>query len=492
MPTRKPKLAAGLVAVQGAYPYSSSRRMVLRAAVIPAALLLGCAPRARAVPLVGDAANIFAWSQAIQEIRKAVASAIQAMDDALKARIADIDSRIGSRLQQINQMVTAQVTRVEDVSHGLLDKAFRETNDLVFELSQLIQDQAVDLDFRVNGVIVNAMRGVAQLPFVNVRPFIAATAPGYVVEGRQGGGRIEVVGYFRPEWGLAEYRLPGDVKPRTCTMGADNRVYMEIPPAVIQRQSTVAKRLKVRFNFPTEHHYLWPNTRDERELEVTVLPNAVLHYELVSAEADPDWVYEIKSVAVPYNFTAGAGEEHTPQTVLSIEDVGRMIGVDWNKRHELSASSIQRAWLSGEGGNNPTGDNRSRVIESSGARIVVAHYVHGKGNDIWGGGKGANTSGVINIEVQLALKRTQSAWPVKGGQTTGTLAWGQSTTLFPQGSPQEPKKPLKSLILRLVDNSYDPPIQRTLALREAYRSKFVTVESTPERIEIRVRSFIRA
>src|SRR5204862_8108998 len=138
---------------------------------------------------------------------------------------------------------------------------------------------------------------------------------------------------------------------------------------------------------------------------------------------------------------------------------------DFVNTYDKSGSSIESTILVQAGGNNPTGDNSCSVTESSGLRVNLHEYAHGKAKSLFEGGKGADVYCKIAITLKLARRGKAVAWHFKNkAPESGNIRWGGDVELFP-----EPAKELTSALLDLTDFTFDPPQHRTLALNQSSR-----------------------
>lgn len=435
-------------------------------------------------------AGLIVQFQGLQQVSKVLAQATQNADDATKARTADVTSQLSIHLDELRRLLDAKGKAIEKSAYGLVDKTFTESNDILFGVMQSLQDATVDVDFRVNNLLINALRAYTALPFVRVRPFIAAVHPTYLVPGRDS-YQIELIGLLRNELGSPEFTLRDGTKIEP-SIGIGNRVVFNLEKDVIKKYQD--KRFLVQVSYPVSSRWYWKNERDVRDIWISVLPAKIAQYRVVEATANPDFEYDYPVISIPFNFNAGAGEDLTKQTIMSLQDIARdpRVNADFVNVFDSTQSRIEAVWLEKEGGNNPTGDNVNTVNEGTGGRLVVSHRVHGKPGNMFGGGAaGANVSGLIMVRLKIAHKRAPIHWEIQGAADTGTIEYGQSIVLIPKPTPAEPTKPFESLLLRISDHTFDPPVQRTLNLRQAHRSKFLTVETTPERVTIAARSFPR-
>lgn len=430
---------------------------------------------------VGAAVDIYAQLATVNDALNGVHEAIQHADHATQDRLADADSRVYRAMKELDDLISRHEKKGEAIAQAILDKAFHNANDTLFNVSLLVQDAGVDYQMGVNNAVLNAARVLSGIPFVHIQPFVAMVYPLNLVPGTQDDYHIELLGFFRPEWGDHVLILP-DGKKIVASLGANNRLGFTITRELVRSYS--GKRFTVKLRYPVEHNWVLPNTTSDRELWFHVLPPVMLDYRIV-ATALPPTQYDYPVVAVDANEEAGAGDSHDRDVVWGFQDLTGQY--DFVNAYDKSLSSIDSAVIKpGDArGNNPTGDNRAALIESAGQRILLRLHVHGKPQMGFSGGAGANSYAKVTVTLKLARKNSPVSWHFQNNQKdVGSLKWGDDQELFPTDNIS-----LASAIVDLTDYSFDPPQHRTLALGESYYSRFVSAVTTPQRLSLMVRSF---
>jgi hypothetical protein len=205
----------------------------------------------------------------------------------------------------------------------------------------------------------------------------------------------------------------------------------------------------------------------------------------INAQALPDTVFDRPVVYRDAGTPADAGEARNRDIPWGFDDLTP--NIDFANSYDKSLSTIESAVIVQTGGNNPTGDNSCNLAESSGSRIVLHEFVHGKPTKLFEGGAGADVYCRVAITLKLARRGQAVPWHFKNGVAeSGNIQWGGDVELFPEG-----EKELNSALLDLTDFTFDPPQHRTLSLMQSYRSKFVQVTNTPRRISIVARTLPR-
>jgi hypothetical protein len=426
-----------------------------------------------------SAPELFTALTAISEAMKGVHNVIQHADEVTRDRLADADSRMARSINEIDDLMKRHEDRTSQIANDLLDKTFRAASDALFTASLEVQDAGLDFELKVNNAILNAAHVLSGVPFVRVEPFVAMIYPLNLLPGSQDDYNIEVLGFFRPEWGDHTFTLP-DGQVVKAAIGANNRLSVTLQKDLVQQYA--GRRITIKFQYPIKKHEIG----QPREIWLHVLPDSMLAYR-INAAALPDTVYDYPQVKKTENANADPGQEYDREPVWGLNDLTG--SYDFINVYDRSQSSIDSAVIAPGDiqGNNPTGDNSATLKESAGQRVVLSLHAHGKPAKGLEGGKGANVTTTVTITLKLARRSSAVQWHFKNGEKEeGELGWGGNKELFP-----DKEKPLQSLILDLTDFSFDPPQHRTLALGERYQSRFTDVTTGPGRISMIVRSFER-
>jgi hypothetical protein len=430
---------------------------------------------------VPSGANFLVGLKALQEGLKEVQETIQQASEQTKDRVSDASARVDRTIKDINNILTEQEKNAKKDVDEVMMHAFLEANDTLFNASLALEDAGVDFNFGINNAIVNTAQLLRDTPFLHIRPFIAMVYPTRVLPGASD-YQIELLGFFRPKWGLPVFTFE-DGSKTTGSMGADNRLRISIPSDLVTKNE--GKRIKVHLKYPIENGW-FSYTYDDRDLWITVLPKTVISYKVL-AEGIPPTEYDYPQLIRDANTEAGQGEHVGRDITWSFHDLTG--GVDFNSTYDESKSIIQDARII-EGtivGNNPQSQNGATASFDAG-KAVLSESAQGKGpNWLGSGGAGANVYAKIAITLKLARRMTAKPWHLKGnGKEADELSWGQNVLLEP-----DPLTDLTKLTFELYDNTFDPPQQRVLSLNQPYRSKYVTVEPSPQRINITVNTLPR-
>jgi hypothetical protein len=427
---------------------------------------------------VAKGVSTFADLALVNEALKGVHSAIDQADQATKDRLGDANSRIEKLIHDTDRLLKEHENRAEQIANDVLDKTFRESNEQLFLLSQITQEAGVDYGWQVNKAIINAGHVLQGIPFAHVRPFVAAVYPTVLMPSQNRDYTIKLLGYFNHQWGAPEFVFD-DGKHVAAALEPDSTVSLVIPRAMVAAQE--GHRVHVKLRYPDEKGVLRAAKYTERDLFLNVLPKTVVRYSIVEAQATPDAHYDYPQVTRSENTNADAGEGRNRDIVWSMDDLSS--NVDFVKVYDRNASSITTAILTAQGGNNPTSDNSNTLTETSGQRVVLHQYAHGKPAKGFEGGKGANVTATVLITLKLAQRMAPVEWQLTGGARAGDMTWGNELVFLPT-----PEKPLERARVEFTDFTFDPPQQKVLKLRESYRSKYVVVESDLGRIKFTVRS----
>lgn len=430
---------------------------------------------------VVETAGMFASLKALQSALSDVNGVVQHADDATKDRLADVDTRMQSTMRDIDDLMKRHEARGEEIAVQVLDKAFNEGNEELFNAGLAVQDAQVDLNQTVSNALVNSAMVISQLPFTKTKPFTAMIYPTVLLPDTASDYDIKIIGFYPDELGKPEFRFP-DGTVSQATVGADNRLHLPISRSLVN--SYKGKTVNIRLKYKTRKRTLWEDEYAERDVVLTVLPSTVIDYK-IHAEALPESVYDHPVVLRDAATSAGAGEETARDVPFGFNDL--TTDLDFVNMYDKSNSSIEQTIVKDHHGNNPTGDNYCNLPESSGQRVVIRVHAHGKPGNIWGNGAGADDYCKVAITLKLARKQKAVPWHFKNGiQDSGSVKWGGDVELFPEGD-----RPLASSYLDITDYTYDPAQHRTLSLTESYRSKFVQVNNTATRVSIVARSLPR-
>src|SRR4029079_2129938 len=154
----------------------------------------------------------------------------------------------------------------------------------------------------------------------------------------------------------------------------------------------------VKLRYPDEKPVFRSARYTERDLSLIVLPTKVVQYVIAESRATPDTEYDYPQVERSENTNADAGEGRNRDIVWSLDDLTP--NVDFVNKYDRNGSSISKAILITQGGNNPTGDNSNNLTEAAGQRVVLHQYAHGKPAKGFEGGKGANVTATVRVTLK--------------------------------------------------------------------------------------------